>query len=395
MILELPRKTERLGGVKIHEVQRVYELDSGASTFPTKVKEAVATISSDEIDRINQKMAIVVPVKNEATNLLEGVLSGIPHDCQVIVVSNSSRSPLDKFQMELETIREFNHFVNEKITIVHQKDPGVAEAFKTLGYRSILQNGLVRDGKAEGMFVGAALAKMIGKEYLGFIDADNFIPGAVHEYVEIFAAGFILSESPYSMVRVSWVYKPKIEGAQLVFPKWGRVSEATNQCLNRLIESYTGFGTEIIKTGNAGEHAISMPLADLLFFGSGFAVETYELVNILEQFGGLSPSPHPDVMSAGVDVFQIETRNPHLHEDKGDAHIEDMLTSSLKAIYGSPICTEKAKEIMSVALDNRGIGPERLAAPFPPKIEPLAGLDVKRFQEVLRSTSQTLTEFGR
>ncbi len=395
MILELPRKTQRLGGVKIHEVQRVYELDSGATKFPTKVREAVATISSDEIDVINQRMAVVVPIKDERTNILEGVLSGIPHDCQVIVVSNSSRSPVDRFRMELETIKEFNHFVNDRITLVHQKDPGIAEAFKTTGYESVLENGLVRDGKAEGMFVAMALAKMMGKEYLGFVDADNYIPGAVHEYVEIFAAGFILSDSPYSLVRVSWVNKPKIEEDQMIFPKWGRVSEVTNQCLNKLIESNTGFGTEIIRTVNAGEHAISISLADLLPLQSGFAVETYELVNILEQFGGLVPSPHPDVMSKGVDVYQIETRNPHLHAEKGDSHIEDMLTSSLKAIYGSPICTEKSKAMISEALNNRGIAPESMGPPYPPKIKPLGGLDIKRFEAVLRTTSQTLTEFGR
>lgn len=395
MILELPRKTLRLGGLKFREVQRVYELDSGATKFPTKVREAVATVSSDEIDVVNQKMAVVVPVKDEATNLLEGVLSGIPHDCQVIVVSNSGRSPVNRFQMELETIREFNHFVNDRITLVHQKDPGIAEAFKTLGYESVLEDGLVRDGKAEGMFVAMALAKMMGKEYVGFIDADNFIPGAVHEYVEIFAAGFTLSESPYSMIRVSWANKPKIEEDQMIFPKWGRVSEVTNACINKLIESHTSFGTDIVRTGNAGEHAISMALADLLPFESGFALETYELVSIMEQFGGLIPSLHPDVVSKGVDVFQIETRNPHLHADKGDAHIEEMLTSSLKAIYGSPICTDKVKTVILEALNSAGVNPEGLGPPYPPKTKPLSGLDIKRFERSLRAKAQTLTEFGR
>jgi mannosyl-3-phosphoglycerate synthase len=395
MILELPRKTEHLGAVRIHEVQRVYELDSGASKFPTKAKEAVATISSDEIERINQKMAIVVPIKDERLNLLEGVLSGIPHDCQVIVVSNSARSPVDRFQTEKQSIKEFNHFVDDKILLVHQQDPGVSKAFRDAGFDSVLESGTVRGGKAEGMLVATLLGKMLGKEYLGFIDADNYIPGAVHEYVEIFAAGFILAESPYSMVRVSWTHKPKIEDDRLFFPKWGRVSEVTNQCLNRLIESHTGFGTEIIKTGNAGEHALSMALADLLFYASGFAVETYEIVNILEQFGGLLPPTHPEVMSSGVDIFQIETRNPHLHEDKGEGHIDEMLLSSLGAIYNSPICSEKAKNNIASILAGRGLGKEGQEPPPPTKIEPAATLDLQRFAETIRRESQTLSEFGR
>jgi len=394
MILELPRRTEHFGAVRLHDVQRVYELDSGTRKFPTKAKEAVATISSDEIERINQKMVIVVPVKNERLKLLEGVLSGIPHDCHTIVVSNSSRSPVDRFMMEKQMIKEFNHFVEDKITLVHQQDPGIAEAFASIGYNSILQSGLVRDGKAEGMIIAMLLGKMLKKEHVGFIDADNYVPGAVHEYVEIYAAGFILSDSPYSMVRVSWVYKPKIAEDKLFFPKWGRVSDVSNRYMNHLIESYTGFGSEIIKTGNAGEHAISMRLADLLFYASGFAVETYELVNILEQFGGVIPPANPAVMLSGVDIFQIETRNPHLHEDKGDGHIQEMLSSSLGAIYHSPICPPKVKKSIMDALDNKTPVRKGRKPNLPTILEPPLKVDITRFVATLRKKAQTLTEFG-
>ena len=134
-----------------------------------------------------------------------------------------------------------------------------------MGFDSILsKDGSVRNGKAEAMYIGIMLAKKLGMEYIGFIDADNYLPGAVHEYVETYSAGFLLAESKYSMVRVSWVYKPKIVADRLFFALSGRVSEVSNACLNRLIESYTGFGTEIVKTANSGEHAMSMQLAELL-----------------------------------------------------------------------------------------------------------------------------------
>jgi mannosyl-3-phosphoglycerate synthase len=392
MILELPIHAEHFGGVRFYDVQRVYELDSGKTWFPTRDRQAAATISTEDIGNVNEKMAIVIPTMNEKLKLLEGVFSGIPHDCHVIVVSASKRSPVDRFMMELHMLKHFNHFVGDEILIIHQQDPGVSEAFSSLNFNSILnEKGLVRPGKAEAMFIGILLAKILGKEYVGFIDADNYVPGAVHEYVEIFAASFLLAESPYSMSRVSWVYKPKIVEDKLSFPKLGRVSQISNYCLNQLIESYAGFGTNIIKTGNSGEHAMSMQLAELLSYASGFAVESYEIVNILEQFGGIAPT-HPAVMSSGVDIFQIESRNPHLHEQKGKTHINKMIHSSLGAIYHSNICPENIKKNLIDVCANYGLKTGKEGFPRPDKIEPPSKINIKKFSEILKQKSQTLTE---
>jgi mannosyl-3-phosphoglycerate synthase len=395
VILELPKRTEHVGSVRLHDIQKVYELDSGSKKFATKAREAVATISGEEIDRINQRMAIVVPTKDERSKLLEGVLSGIPHDCSVIVVSNSSRSPVDRFETEKQTLKEFNHFVQDDIVLIHQQDPGLSEAYKAAQFGSILgEDGATRSGKAEGMFTGIMLAKMMGKEYVGFIDADNYVPGAVHEYVEIYAAGFLLSESRYSMVRVSWVNKPKVADDRLQFPKWGRVSEVSNQWLNRLVESHTGFGTDVIKTGNSGEHAMTIKLAELLYYATGFAVEPYEIVNILEQFGGIEPSPSSEAMSSGVDIFQIETRNPHLHEEKGDGHIEEMMQASLGAIYSSSLCPPALRASMRSAnpasADAQGQTKDYGA---PVKMRPPVEVDLKVFSETLNKHARTLTRF--
>jgi mannosyl-3-phosphoglycerate synthase len=393
MILELSKRTEHFGAVRFHDVQRVYELDSGMRKFSTKAREAVATISSDDIRKINQRMAIVVPIKDERLRLLEGVLSGIPHDCHVIVVSGSKRSPVDRFMMEMQMLKQFNHFVEDEILLIHQQDPGLSEAFKSVSFDSILdEGGSVRSGKAEAMFIGILLAKMLGKEYVGFVDADNYVPGAVHEYIEIYAAGFTLAESPFSMVRVSWVYKPKIIEDRWFFARLGRVTTVSNDCLNHLLESYTGFGTEIIKTGNSGEHAMSMQLAELLCYASGFAVEPYEMINILEQFGGITAAPS-QVVSSGVDVFQIESRNPHLHEEKGEEHIQKMLLSSLGSIYHSQICPQRVKNIMISTCASHGFKIREEEVPCPAKIKPLFELNINNFTELLKK-SQTLIELG-
>lgn len=393
MILELSKRTEHFGAVRFHDIQRVYELDSGMKKFATKAGEAVATISSSDIEKINQRMAIVVPIKDERLRLLEGVLSGIPHDCHVIVVSGSKRSPVDRFMMEMQMLKRFNRFVEDEILLIHQQNPGLSEAFRSAGFVSILdEDGFVRSGKAEAMFIGILLAKMLGKEYVGFIDADNYLPGAVHEYIEIYAAGFTLAESPFSMVRVSWVYKPKIIEDRWFFARLGRVTTVSNDCLNHLLESYTGFGTEIIKTGNSGEHAMSMQLAELLCYASGFAVEPYEMINILEQFGGITAAPS-QVVSSGVDVFQIESRNPHLHEEKGEEHIQKMLLSSLGSIYHSQICPQRVKNIMISTCASHGFKISEEELPCPAKIKPLFELNINNFTELLKK-SQTLIELG-
>ena len=130
---------------------------------------------------------------------------------------------------------------------------------------------------------------MQSKEYVGFIDSDNYFPGAVNEYVKIFATGFAMSTTPYSNVRISWRSKPKIVNNKLRFPRWGRISEASNKYLNALISYITGTESDIITTGNAGEHALSMPLAENLNYSSGYSVEPYEFINILRNIVGCCP----------------------------------------------------------------------------------------------------------
>jgi mannosyl-3-phosphoglycerate synthase len=87
------------------------------------------------------------------------------------------------------------------------------------------------------MIIGMLLAKSLGKDFIGFVDADNYVPGSVREYVIDYAAGFCMSKTPYSMVRLHWRYKPKVVEDRLYFKKWGRVSEATNRYLNLLIST--------------------------------------------------------------------------------------------------------------------------------------------------------------
>jgi len=387
MKLDVPRFTERFGTISMHGVQRVYELDSGYKTGKSK-SEAIRTIDNEVISEIEGKMAIVIPIKGERLKLLEGVLSGIPHDCLTIIVSNSPRHPIDRYKLEREAIEQFNRFAGKNSIIVHQRDPGVSEALREVGYADLLSNdGTVRNGKAEGMIIGMLLSKMSGKDYVGFIDADNYVPGAVNEYVKIFASGIAMSTTPYTMVRVSWIYKPKVSDNGVYFSKWGRVSEITNQYLNSVISYYTGFETEVMRTGNSGEHCLSMKLAESLTYSSGFSVEPYEIINLLEEFGGIIPTEHQDAMDKGIEVMQIETRNPHFHEEKGDAHVRQMFLEALGCIFHSKICHPELREKITSELQTRGLLEAEKEPPQLQRIRPFKDIDVALFSKILHEKS--------
>ena len=380
MRIESPRYTERFGSVRINDVQKVLELDSGrARELQVQEKIAVQKIEEDAIKDVEEKMAIVIPTKDEKLKLFEGVISGVPHECLIIVVSNSERGRVDRFMMEKGTLNQFCQFTQRQAFIIHQKDPVLAQALTEAGYTDLLdEHERVRDGKAEGMVVAMLIAMMAKKKYIGFIDADNYFPGAVWEYVKCYAAGFSMAQSPYAMVRILWHYKPKISGG-IYFKKWGRVSETTNKCLNSLISAQTGFETDIIRTGNAGEHAMTLKLAQILPYASGYAVEPQELMSILEGFGGVLPMEQPTAAKHGIEVFQIETRNPHLHEEKGVEHLEEMLLPGLGSIYYSPLCQEETKQlIIDQLLSQNAIKPNE-ELPKPHLSPPLKEADLKKF----------------
>jgi mannosyl-3-phosphoglycerate synthase len=330
MRLELPRRVERFGAVRIHELQRVIELDGG---------------DAPAINAVERDMVVVVPCMNETRSVIEGVLSGVPHDCLLVLVSNSDRAPVDRFAMEVDTLAQYCRDAGRGAVAVHQRDPGLAGAMKAAGMPELLDgDGLVRAGKGEAMLVGLALAALSGRRYVGYVDADNYVPGAVNEYCKAFAAGLLLADTPYAMVRIVWHSKPKLRDNRLFFSRRGRTSEVTNAFLNRLVAEYSGFGTEVIATGNAGEHAISVDLGLRLRFGGGFAVEPFEFVDLFEQFGGLLERGDPDVMANLVSIRQIETRNPHFHADKGDDHVQGMRLQALNVVYHSPVCLPAVRE---------------------------------------------------
>jgi len=360
-------------------------LDSGrVKELPLRDNIAAQRIAEEVIGDFEARMAIVIPTKDEKLELFEGVISGIPHECLIIVVSNSQTRRTDRFKMEKEALKQFCHFTRREALIIHQKDPILARALADAGYTDILvEDELIRDGKAEGMVAGIFIAMIAKRDFVGFIDADNYFPGAVWEYARCYASGFSMAESPYSMVRVLWRYKPKIS-AGMFFNRWGRVSEITNRCMNSLISNKTGSETEIIKTGNAGEHAMSLRLAETLTYASGYAVESQELISIFEGFGDIVSIVDPTIAKRGIEIFQTETRNPHLHEERGGQHLlVEMLLPSLGSIYHSSLCGNETKRLIIDELLQQNAIRSKEEPPKPRLIAPPQTINMKKFTSVI------------
>jgi mannosyl-3-phosphoglycerate synthase len=287
--------------------------------------------------------------------------------------------------MEQDALRDFCLFSNKKALIIHQKDPIWSNAFKNAGYTDILnKKGEIRDGKAEALIIGKVLAKLAGKKYVGFIDSDNYFPGAVLEYNHEYASGFAMSKSPYTMVRIAWHSKPKIIKSKLFFRKWGRTSETTNRLLNRLISHYTGFETEIIKTGNAGEHAMTLDLAMKLNYSTGYSIEPYHIINLLEKFGGVNESPFPKAMKKGIELYQIESRNPHFHDSGDLEHVDEMSYVAMQVIYHSALCYEALKKDILNEMVRRKYIEKGKIPPHPACIKALDSIDLESFYKDIK-----------
>lgn len=385
MRIESSTGVEHLGAVRIHDMRRFLELDSGARTL-TLLKEGVEAqkIEREVIEVFQQKLAIVLPIKDEDLKVFEGVLSGVPHDCMMIVVSNSQRGKIDNFKSEQEVLSHLCYATKRNALIVHQKDPHLGKALAEAGYTEILdENGLVRSGKSEGMIIGILLALLQGREYVGFIDTDNYIPGAVWEYAQHYAVGFSLATSPYAMVRIRWRYKPKIIG-ELYFKKLGRISEITNKYVNHFLSTKGKFETDVIKTANAGEHAMSLQLAKKLIYATAYGVETQELMCIFQQFGGMLPITDETAVEKGIDIIQTETINPHIHEERGEEHLfQDMLIPSLSVIYHNPLCEESTKQLITKQLVELDCIKPDEEVPVLRMIPPPESADIERFASAL------------
>ncbi|MHA1594374.1 MAG: mannosyl-3-phosphoglycerate synthase, partial [Candidatus Baldrarchaeia archaeon] len=84
---------------------------------------------------------------------------------------------------------------------------------------------------------------------------------------------------------------------------------------------------------------------------------------------------------------QIETLNPHLHEEKGKAHIIEMIAASLGSIYHSRVADQDLRVRIVKEMDEFNVKEE---PPKPKIIPPIVGVNAEKFFDVLQSNAKTL-----
>jgi mannosyl-3-phosphoglycerate synthase len=128
---------------------------------------------------------------------------------------------------------------------------------------------------------------------------------------------------------------------------------------------------------------MSVFLARILPIASGYAVEPMELISLFEDFGGVLPPADQKIVKQGIEIFQIESRNPHFHEERGGEHLQDMLHQGLSTVYHSPLCDEGTKEmIIRELLSQRALklGEEPTKSRINP---PLNKINIKNFVDFM------------
>jgi len=352
LLMEYPHRFESYGAVRIHELSKVLEIDS----LSYRGHRGVYSVTYEVLENYSVRTAIVIPVKNEDFLTLENVISAIPHGSLVILVSASSREPVDRYSYEVDLARSIYSATRRGIIVVHQHDPAWGEALRGTPLEGMIdeKTGTVRKGKGEGMLLGVLVAAAVGAQYVGFIDSDNYIPGAAHEYAWIYYAGFSMSATPYTMIRIKWPFKGKLAASDVYLRRRGRVSRITNTILNYALTLQRKVETDIVQTANSGEHALSIDLALRMKWAGGFAVEPYQYVYLLEScFFGLS-NGECRLTPQGVTIYQVESRNPHIHAERGDEHIVGMIATSLGTIFHSKLGSEEVRERIRRALAEYG-----------------------------------------
>ncbi|MEB3851347.1 MAG: mannosyl-3-phosphoglycerate synthase [Desulfurococcales archaeon] len=382
MIIEHPTRMERYGALRVFDVVRVVGLN-GLGFHGGDGSLYFAGL--DRAERLALETVFVVPVKDEDIMTLEGVISGIPQGSWVVIVSASSRSPIDRYRDEVNLARLLARTAGRRIAVVNQRDRAWGEVLRGTRLEPLLDDeGRVRRGKGEGMILGVIAAAALGGRYVAFVDSDNYVPGAVAEYSWAYLTGFSLAESGEVMVRIKWPYKAKLEvTGDLYLRRRGRVSMHTNSMLNYALSLIRRIETDIIKTANSGEHAMSIDLALRMEWAGAFAIESYQLTWLFEKCW-LEEAECPFAPS-GVTIYQVETRNPHIHAERGDEHIVDMIASSMGTIYYSKLGIERVrKRILSLLEDYDYEG-----EPPAPRVYPPPGSEPPRrvFEDYLAASS--------
>ena len=309
----------------------------------------------DDLDYFVRHTAFVICHKSEPVETLLAILRYIPAGSPRIVVTNCAPGEFGRLNNELASQQ-----AGRSAYLVHQKDESVASFFRECGVSQILdEDGVVANGKGEGMYIGAILAALLGvAEWIVYFDADNYAPSALLEYTlamgQLFTArathatcvgahplrldywerpdarvgAEVAEAAPLHNVRVCWASKPAYDGVTFI-PQphtLGRCTQVMAPLCDDLLRAWQPDLTQRLLTPNAGEQGMTMTTATTLRFSSGFSIETFQLLELA--YAGMTGMRRSDGATP-VRLQQYLSGSPHLHEKKDNAHIRGMIAESL------------------------------------------------------------------
>lgn len=281
----------------------------------------------DQLDPLFSRTAFIVSHKHETLATLLGVLRFLPAGSPAIVVSNCEVEDIPLLSQGIAQLSD-----RRAIYFVHQKDRGIADFFRERGVGHLLDSdGRVRDGKGEGMYIGALCAVLLGATWIVYYDADNDYPTSLLEYSVAMGRLFHTTSSALvppelHTVRISWASKPAIAGEHLQAPLLGRCTTVVSPLLSQLYAWY-GYEDSPIFTSNAGEQGLNSAMARTLRYSSGYSIETFQLCELLCR----AVDGHTTAL-----VEQYRARSPHFHKKGSAAHINNMIAQSLGCLFLYP-----------------------------------------------------------
>lgn len=300
-----------------------------------RLPRILETASFGNLSGFLSRTAFVISHKAEHPAALQNVLWFLPVDSPVIVVTNCPEGEIGSLKAHLRV--ELQH--HQKLYILHQKDARVARFFKNAGVDHILgPDDMVRDGKGEGMYIGALFAAALGyPRWVIFYDADNLVPSALLEYTLALSQLFIrgaaaaagdplyaedLLDSLHN-VRICWAAKPEMRGGKLKFTALGRCTSVISPLFSTLLEDWFGIPRYPIISSNAGEQGLSIAALKSVRFSSGYSIETFQFLELLAK------AVEERRECGKVIVQQYHAQSPHFHTKRDRQHIHNMIAQSL------------------------------------------------------------------
>ena len=104
-------------------------------------------------------------------------------------------------------------------------------------------------------------------------------------------------------------------------------------------------------------------------------------------------SAYPDVVASSVPILQIETRNPHFHDNKGEDHVRGMRQQALNVIYHSPVTLPAVRAAITDFMIEQGVLEPGQAPPRERIYPPVGSLALDLLYDALTAEATSFRQF--